>query len=82
MNKKSVIYVILAMIIGVLFGTTLGPAILESPSAFSLGVLIGAVYGPVIGNTPSAYSLVAMSVALSGVIIGWLIATTVREKNV
>ena len=82
MNKKSVIYIIFAMIIGVLFGTILGPAIVDNPSAFSLGVLVGTLYGPVVGNTPSAYSLVAMGVALSGVLIGWLIANAVSKKTV
>ena len=82
MNIKNAVYIILAMSIGVLFGTALGPAILESPSAFSLGVLVGAVYGPVVGNAPSAYSFVAMGVALSGVLVGWLIATMVREKSI
>ena len=82
MNSKPIVYIILAMSIGVLFGTALGPTILENPSAFSLGVLVGAVYGPVVGNTPSTYSLVTLGIVLSGVLVGWLIATTVREKNV
>ena len=82
MNKKSAVYIIFAMTIGMLFGTALGPAIIDSPSSFSLGVLIGAAYGPVVGNPPSAYSLMAMGVALSGVLLGWLIATSVRDKNV
>ena len=82
MNTKSAVYIFLAMSIGVLFGTALGPAILENPSAFSLGVLIGAVYGPVVGNTSSVYSLMAMGVALSGALIGWLIATRFHEKSI
>lgn len=82
MNKKSGTYIIFAMIIGVLFGTVLGPAIVDNPAAFSLGVLVGAVYGPVIGNAPSTYSLMVIGVALSGVLLGWLFATAAREKNV
>jgi hypothetical protein len=82
MNKKSSTQILFAMIIGVLFGTALGPAIIDNPSAFSLGVLVGAVYGPVVGNASSAYSLMVMGIALSGALIGWLIATSVREKSV
>ena len=82
MNKKSVIYIFFALTIGMLFGTALGPAIVDNPSAFSLGVLIGAVYGPVVGNTPSVYSLVMLGIAISGIFVGWLIATTVREKSI
>ena len=82
MNKKSSICIFFAMIIGVLFGTALGPAIIDNPSAFSLGVLVGAVYGPVVGSIPSANSFLAIGVVLSGVLVGWLIATSVRAKTV
>ena len=82
MNTKTVAYIVIALSIGALFGTALGSAILDDPSAFSLGVFVGAIFGPITGNYPSAYSLLVIGIALSSLLAGWLIATTVREKNV